>query len=138
MHCCQNNVQTCAGSQRLRLTKIPQIMALFFSHKHFPAPPLCLPPSPRLLLDFRQRRDETLPLSFRFLSASHSPRLRQCLNVNESASPTSFILLPLTQERERGEVRDSFDHFKARSGDGAAPLLGSPQRSTALCKVNSC
>lgn len=58
--------------------------------------PRCLPLIPSLLLDFSRCLDEKLPLSFRFISASHSPCLRQCLNVNEFASLTSFILLPLT------------------------------------------
>lgn len=75
---------------------------------------LCPPPFPSLWLVPSQSHDEKLPLSFRFLSASLSLRLRQCLNVNEFCISdiihSSHLSLSL-------EVRDSFDHFKARSGD---------------------
>lgn len=79
--------------QHLHLTKNPQIIVLF---SFLNTSPRSVSPFSSSLLDFSRRLDEKLPLSFRFLSASYSPCLRQCLNVNEFASLTSFILLPLT------------------------------------------
>lgn len=107
-HCCQNNVQTCAGSQRLRLTKIPSIIAPFFS---------LINTSPRSLsssffpVSYSISADAVMR-SFLFHSgSSHSPRLRQCLNVNEFC--ISDIIHPLTSHSPYG----SFDNFKAKSGD---------------------
>lgn len=47
-YCCHNNVQTCAGSRRLRLTNTPQIITLFFLLSWTPPRALCLPPAPSL------------------------------------------------------------------------------------------
>lgn len=107
-HCCQNNVQTCAGSQSLRLTKIPQLIVLLFSHKHFPTLSVLL----LFQVSYSISADAGMR-SFLFHSGSSLPLILHVSVFKCEWVCISDIIHPLTSHSPYG----SFDHFKARSGD---------------------